>query len=187
MAPLAVELIWLPLGAGGSCVRWSGRAYELLTATLARRRAVPIFHAALRVGTHVVEVGPIRDGDGAGRGVAVEGPVGTPLAGRLRRFRYEVRCWPDGVIDDLRFAVTSSVLDATESQARRVLELTAEVPALTWGRDERGTGDMWNSNSVVSWLLASAGIRTAGLDPPPPGRAPGWYAGLRLARDPAVA
>ena len=187
MAPLAVELIWLPLGAGGSCVRWSGRAYEVLTATLARRQAVPIFHAALRIGTHVIEVGPIRDGDGAGRGVTVEGPVGTRLAGRLRLFLYEVRCWPDGVIDDLRFAAAMSVLDATESQARRVLELTAEVPVLTWGRDERGTGDMWNSNSVVSWLLARAGIRTAGIRPPLPGRAPGWHAGLQLACDAAAA
>lgn len=187
MAPPAVELFWLPLGAGGTCVRWCGRTYEVLAAGIQRRPAVPIFHAALRVGTHVIEVGPIRDGNGAGRGVTVEGPVGTRLAGRLRLFRYEVRCWPDGVIDDLRFAVASSVLDATGAQARRVVELTAEVPVLTWGRDERGTGDMWNSNSVVAWLLASAGIRTTGLGPPPPGRAPGWHAGLRLARDPVAA
>jgi hypothetical protein len=34
------------------------------------------------------------------------------------------------------------------------LELVPEVPTLVWGRDELRAGEMWSSNSVVSWLLA---------------------------------
>lgn len=56
------------------------------------------------------------------------------------------------------------------------------MPTPVWGRDELGAGEMWNSNSVVSWLLASAGIATDFLQPPPHGRAPGWDAGLEVAR-----
>jgi hypothetical protein len=55
------------------------------------------------------------------------------------------------------------------------------VPALTWGREEGRTGDMWNSNSVTSWLLASAGLDTGAIQPPAGGRAPGWHAGLDVA------
>jgi len=43
--------------------------------------------------------------------------------------------------------------------ARRVLELVEEVPTPVWGRDELGTGEMWNSNSLISWLLARSGPR----------------------------
>ncbi len=65
----------------------------------------------------------------------------------------------------------------------RLLELVPEVPALTWGRDELGTGDMWNSNSLTSWLLASSHecVGELNIRPPPNGRAPGWRAGLVVA------
>ena len=52
---------------------------------------------------------------------------------------------------------------------------------MTWGRDELGTGDMWNSNSLVAWLLARSGHEVSGLEPPGGGRAPGWSAGLVVA------
>jgi hypothetical protein len=55
------------------------------------------------------------------------------------------------------------------------------LPALVWGRDERHTGEMWNSNSVTSWLLASAGIDLGRIQPPHRGRAPGWRSGLVVA------
>jgi hypothetical protein len=42
-------------------------------------------------------------------------------------------------------------------------------------------GEMWNSNSVISWLLARSGLRPEEIHPPPGGRAPGWGVGLRLA------
>jgi hypothetical protein len=51
----------------------------------------------------------------------------------------------------------------------------------TWGRDEVRAGEMWNSNSLVSWLLVRAGVSTDSIGPPAGGRAPGWDAGLRVA------
>jgi len=51
-----------------------------------------------------------------------------------------------------------------------------------WGRDEPKTGEMWNSNSMIAWLIFSAGLATDRLRPPPRGRAPGWDAGLDVAR-----
>jgi hypothetical protein len=44
-----------------------------------------------------------------------------------------------------------------------------------------GTGDMWNSNSLISWLLARSGHHLDAVAPPAHGRAPGWAAGLVLA------
>jgi hypothetical protein len=66
-------------------------------------------------------------------------------------------------------------------RAQRVLDLASSVPTPVWGRDELRTGEMWNSNSLISWLLACAGIDTDGLEPPAGGRAPGWDAGLVVA------
>jgi hypothetical protein len=41
---------------------------------------------------------------------------------------------------------------------------------------------MWNSNSVTAWLIARSGIHTDSIQPPTAGRAPGWQAGLVVAR-----
>jgi hypothetical protein len=62
-----------------------------------------------------------------------------------------------------------------------VLSQVARCPPYTWGRDELHCGDMWNSNSLVAWLLASTGDVVEGVQPPSGGRAPGWQAGLALA------
>ena len=67
-------------------------------------------------------------------------------------------------------------LIADVAMAERLLGLVASVPTPVWGRDELGTGEMWNSNSVTAWLLASAGLDTSALRPPPCGRALGWRA-----------
>jgi hypothetical protein len=40
---------------------------------------------------------------------------------------------------------------------------------------------MWNSNSLISWLLARSGHDTDTVGPPLHGRAPGWSAGLVAA------
>jgi hypothetical protein len=40
---------------------------------------------------------------------------------------------------------------------------------------------MWNSNSIVAWLLARAGFDMASVAMPANGRAPGWDAGLVVA------
>jgi hypothetical protein len=51
-----------------------------------------------------------------------------------------------------------------------------------WGRDELRAGEMWNSNSVVAWLIAQTGLDVDAIQPPVGGRAPGWNAGLVVAR-----
>lgn len=111
----------------------------------------------------------------------LEGPVGSRWLGHLAAFRYEVRRWPTGVIPDIGEAVAHQVVSQDPAQARRLLELVPCVPALTWGRDESRTSDMWNSNSVVAWLLAASGHDTGPIAPPGRGRAPGWHAGLVVA------
>jgi hypothetical protein len=51
-----------------------------------------------------------------------------------------------------------------------------------WGRDEQGAGEMWNSNSFIAWLIASSGLDAESIHVPAGGRAPGWRAGLVVAR-----
>jgi hypothetical protein len=182
-----IDLYWLPLGAGGWFVRLNGRIYETIVARRERRRRLDLYHSALEVrvpeGRFVIEnAWPIPDAGGASRGVAVEGPVGWPALGRFRVFRYEIRRWRDGRIPDVDFAVDGPQRVSEDvAQARRLLDLVASVPRYVWGRDEVRTGEMWNSNAVVSWLLARSGIAAHRLRPPPGGRAPGWNAGLKVA------
>jgi hypothetical protein len=181
-----VDLYWIPLGAGQHVVRLSGRLFEAISACVQRRRRCDLYHSAVVVvvpeGNFVIEQAPISDAHGERRGVVLEGPVGSRLAGRFRLFRYEVRRWRDGVIPDIREAVSSPMRVTDDPvQASRILDLVPSIPALVWGRDEGRTGDMWNSNSVISWLLASAGLDPDGIQPPSGGRAPGWRAGLEIA------
>jgi hypothetical protein len=181
-----VDLYWLPLGAGGQCVRMSGHLYEALTALPARRRRCDLYHSALVVavpeGTYAIESAPAR-ADGADRGVVGDGPVGSRRLGRLRLFRYELRCARDGTIPDLAEAVDSPRrLSADERGARRIVALTGAAPLPVWGRDEARAGDMWNSNSYIAWLIERAGLDAAAIRPPTGGRAPGWSAGVVVAR-----
>jgi len=181
----AVDLLWIPLGAGQRVVRASGRAFEALSALVGRRRRRDLYHSALTVtvpeGRAVIEMAPIPDRHGERRGVVAEGPVGMRWAGRLRVFRYENRCWRGGVIPDADAAVATVRVAADPEAAQRLLDLVPEVPTPVWGRDELGAGEMWNSNSVTSWLLQRSGVDMAGVEPPEGGRAPGWAAGLVVA------
>jgi hypothetical protein len=192
----AVVLYWLPLGAGGHVVRWNGRVFEAVAARWGHRSANDLYHSALEVvlgrERWVVEMAPVWSGEATERGVVRVGPVGLPLLGVSSLFRYEVRCWRGGSIPDADEAVASPVrLSRDAARAQRVLDLAPEVPGLTWGRDELRAGDMWNSNSLISWLLARSGHDVERIALPPNGRAPGWRAGLFLAarqwRDPATA
>ena len=109
------------------------------------------------------------------------------LLGRSRLFRYEVRRWRDGTIGDVAAAVGGPRPMRTDAvAARAVLALVPLVPAVTWGRDELRTGEMWNSNSLVSWLLARSGHDLTAVAPPDGGRAPGWRAGQVAAARHAV-
>jgi hypothetical protein len=182
----AVDLYWLPLGAGGHFVRLNGRVYEALAARLGRRPAYDLYHSALQVALaeekFVIEQTPVHDWSGEQRGVVAGGAVGSRWAGRFRIFRYEIRLWRNGHIPDVAEAVDSPRrLTNDEEQARRVLELVAQVPTPVWGRDEFATGDMWNSNSVIAWVIARSGIEASSIQPPAGGRAPGWQAGLIVA------
>jgi hypothetical protein len=183
----AVDLYWLPLGAGGHFVRLNGRLYEALAARLGRRRRFDLYHSALQVelpeGTYVIEQAPVPNLSGAARGVVAQGAVGSRWAGRLRIFRYEVRLWRGGRIPDVAEAVDSPRrLTTDEATARRVLATVPEVPTPVWGRDELHTGEMWNCNAVIAWIIARSGLDGESVAPPAGGRAPGWRAGLSVAR-----
>lgn len=183
---VAVDLYWIPLGAGATVVRLSGKVFEAASALVQRRTARPLFHSALEVAVPgrrvIIEMTPVLDEHGERRGSVSEGSVGMSLLGRFRVFRYEIHRWDDGVIPDLAHAIGGANTVSTETAvAQRVLDLVPSVPTPVWGRDELDAGEMWNSNSVTSWLLVRAGVDVASLAPPMDGRAPGWTAGVVLA------
>jgi hypothetical protein len=182
-----VDLYWLPLGAGGHSVRLNGRVYEAIVATLERRARCDLYHSALEArvpeGRFVVEVAPVARGDRAARGAVGEGAVGSRALRRIRIFRYEVRRWREGVVPDVDEAVESPRrLTEDPSLTRRLLALVPAVPTPVWGRDELGLGEMWNSNSIMSWLVERCGLGAEGIELPAGGRAPGWEAGIAAAR-----
>lgn len=192
MSAAWVDLYWIPLGAGGNCVRFNGRVYERIVAAYEHRPPVDLVHSALKIRvdgtTYAVEMGPVWNVTAPERGVVCEGAVGARALGRLRAFRYEVRCWPDGEIPDLDEALGAPVrVNADPVLVAEVLRAIPQVPPLTWGRDELRAGDMWNSNSLVSWVLAKTGHDMDVIAPPDGTRAPGWHAGLVLAERQGVA
>lgn len=186
---MSVDLYWIPLGAGGTgVVRFNGRMYERITAWREHRPRLDLYHTALTVtdpeGESVVEtMWPSPKGDPATRGVVVQAPVFSRRMPPVRVFEYEVRRWRGGELPDRHFAVggPQRVTDAP-AIAQRLLDLVDEVPSLVWGRDESGAGEMWNSNSVVSWLLTMCDLDMDRIAAPPAGRAPGWDAGITVAR-----
>jgi hypothetical protein len=185
-ATASVELYWIPLGAGGRSVRFNGRVFEAIAAACQRRPRCDLYHAALVVSLdgqrYALELAPAFGGSRASRGVVKTGAVGSRLLGWSSLFRYELRCWRGGTIPYLGFAVGGpQTLTSDPLTASRLLDGVARVPTAVWGRDELHAGEMWNSNSVVAWLIATAGIGTDALHPPRGGRAPGWGAGITVA------
>jgi len=115
--------------------------------------------------------------------VVATGAVGSRHIGWMRLFRYEVRSGRGDSIPDLGDAVgRPRRLSSDPHVARRLLDVVASVPRPVWGRDELKAGEMWNSNSVIAWLIATGGLPPNLLTAPPHGRAPGWNAGLEVAR-----
>ena len=182
-------MYWIPLGAGSALpvVRWSGRAYEALAARRHGRPSCDLYHAALEIWIDdrrfTLEMAPAWGPGHAGPGVLGEGPVGLRVLGASRFFRYEVRRWKDGIIPDLAYAESEPLRVCSDAlRAEAVYDGVADVPLLIWGRDALGAGDMWNSNSLVSWSLAKGGVDVDAVALPPQGRAPGWSAGVIAAR-----
>ena len=185
-ARASVDLYWLPLGAGGHSVRLNGKVFEAVVAWLERRDRCDLYHSALELqvpeGRFVIEQAPVWS-EREERGVVAEGAVGVGALGRFPLFRYEVRRWREGSIPDLDEAVESPQrLSDDPACAWRLLELVPHVPTPVWGRDELRAGEMWNSNSTISWLIARSGLSVESLAPPRGGRAPGWNAGIVIAR-----
>ncbi|WP_404320618.1 hypothetical protein [Arthrobacter luteolus] len=181
-----VRLWWLPVGAGGHLVIHTSRWWELWRSVRERRHPRPLFHAALEVAadgsTYAIEMTPSWGQGRSERGVVAEGPVGLRALGRLKLFRYEVRCWRGGIIPDLGYAPEPPlVFNVSTSGADALRARVPQVPDMVWGA-KMPDGDMWNSNSLVSWLLQSSGIDAGALYPPHGGRAPGWRAGIDAAR-----
>ena len=87
----AVELYWIPLGAGGHSVRFNGRVFEAIQAARRHRRRCDLYHAAIVVelggDRYTIEVAPSPDADEASRGVVGTGAVGSRYLGVLRLFR----------------------------------------------------------------------------------------------------
>ena len=177
----AVDLYWLPLGAGGHFVRLSGRVFEAVAARAARRPACDLYHSALEVraaaARFVIEQAPVPDARGEQRGVVAEGPVGSRWAGRFRIFRYEIRRWRDGRIPDVNVAVGSPWrLTDDDPRAQRVLDLLPQVP--TPGLGPRRAQDRRHVELELGHRLADRAQRDRHrVDPPSDSRTCAGMAG----------
>ena len=182
------DLWWIPVGAGGHFVVYASGLWERMCAMRNRRAARRLFHAALEI--HVgddhllVEMAPAWGAHSGSHGIVKTGPVGIRILGRSRLFRYEVRCREDGSLPDREYAPEAPTrMEFTLGSAEQVRECLLLVPGHVWGRDALGVGDMWNSNSLIAWLLVSAGCDVRGIHPPAGGEAPGWAAGIAAAKN----
>lgn len=180
------DLYWMPVGAGTSRFQQTTLAlWETIEAARCRRPRARLYHSALKLRlngqSYTVELTPA-PGSGSVPPAAT-GPVGFRGADRLRLFRYALQCLPGEALPDEQWAVGSPVrLSGDCTVLQRMFDLAPHVPTCVWGRRVRGTTEMWTSDSVIAWLLVRAGIETTALVPPRGGRAPGWLAGIQLAR-----
>jgi hypothetical protein len=182
-----VDLYWLPLGAGGHSVRLNGRIFEAVAARLERRPPCDLYHTALEVrvpdGRYVIEQTPIPYRSDGERGLVAEGAVGSRWAGRFRLFRYEVRCWRGGTIPDVSEAVKSPQRPTQDPEvAQRVLD--PGCPGSQAGLGSRRARCGRDVELQLDDRLADlrSGLSAGSINPPAGGRAPGWRAGLIVAR-----
>ncbi len=179
------DLYWLPVGAGTSRFQQASlRAWEAFEAARTRRPRMRLVHSALKLShdgdPYTLELTPAFLGEQPPP--LATGPVGLRAAGRFRLFRYQLRCLPAATLPDEQWAVGDPVrLTGECASVRQILALGPGVPRHTWGRRPRGAGDMWTSDSVISWLLVQAGLDVSRAAPPPGTRAPGWSAGIEVA------
>src|SRR4029450_6882272 len=94
LAP-AVDLYWIPLGAGGYGVRLSGKLYETLKALVERRPRRDLYPSArqswLPEDRFVIECAAILNLRGEERGVVAGGPVGMSWRARSGALRPDTR------------------------------------------------------------------------------------------------
>jgi hypothetical protein len=87
------------------------------------------------------------------------------------------------VIPDIDEAVGGRrCISTSAAAASRLLACVPDLPLLVWGRDEAHVHDMWNSNSLIAWLLTRTGLDARRVEPPLAGRTPGWRAGIEVAQ-----
>jgi hypothetical protein len=83
----AIDLYWLPLGAGGHSVRVNGRIFEWVAARIEHRDRCDLYHSALEVrgreGRFVIEQAPAWSEGGERGVVAVCGQMHSRRPGAL--------------------------------------------------------------------------------------------------------
>ena len=89
----------------------------------------------------------------------------------MRIFRYELRRWRDGAIPDIAEAVDSPRLLTTDSNRAGTARPGPAFPTVISGLDELPAGEMWNSNSLIAWLLVRSGHHAGSIPAPAGGRA----------------
>jgi hypothetical protein len=187
MGGCRADLYWLPVGAGTSRLQQASlKAWEAIEAFRSHRPRAQLLHSALKLSladgrTFTMELTPAFIG--SPEPPLLTGPVGIRGADRFRLFRYQLRCLPGDALPDEQWAVGNPVLLTNDcAVVGRIIELGPTVPRHVWGRRVRGTKEMWTSDSTISWLLTRAGVDAARLALPAGSRAPGWDAGIELAR-----
>ena len=183
----AIDLYWLPLGAGGHSVRVNGknlRSGRRVARPSRSLRPLPLRPPGVRAR------GTIRDR--AGTGVGRRRPR-RHYQGRRRNTRGPT--FPALPLRDPALARRGHPgrrrggREPSPPERRSRLRASAARAGAAGanariGIDELGAGEMWNSNSTISWLLARTGLDVEAIQPPARGRAPGWQAGIVIARRP---
>ena len=86
-----VGLDWIPLGAGGHCVRFNGRLFEAFVAVCERHPRNDLYDAALVIAvddkSYTIELAPAFFGKRLNRGVVSTGAVESRLLGWSPLFR----------------------------------------------------------------------------------------------------
>lgn len=179
----AIDLYWLPVGAGTHFQRASLLLYESILAAVQRRPRAVLCHSALKIEAdgrpYTLELMPVPAHEEFAP--LLTGPVGSSIAGRLRLFRYQLCLKESARLPDESWSIDSPLRLTTDPRTVGALFAVApSTPAHVWGRRVPGTSEMWASNSTISWLLASVGIPASEIGLPPGTRAPGWNAGLEV-------
>jgi hypothetical protein len=166
--------------------RWSGRVFEGLAARYEHRETCDLYHAALEVrldgDRFVIEMAPAWGSNQSDRRVVAEAP--SACRGSVALGTSDTRYAAGATVSFPICPRLSQARDASapiELRRRQLLDLVPAFRTVTWGRDELRTGEMWNSNSLISWLLHRTGHDSDRLNPPERGRAPGWSAGVVVA------